>query len=61
MNALAADYLKILRETKELEHMDNEMDEFTEDMYDEQNRPKSFTLMVENCLIWNSAVQIFHF
>lgn len=45
LNSLALDYLKMLKEAKELEHLDNEMEEFSDDIYDDQHRPKSITLL----------------
>lgn len=45
LDALALEYLKMLKEAKELENLDNEMEEFGEEIYDKQNRPKSTTLL----------------
>lgn len=46
MNALAAENLKMLKEAKELDELDNEIEEFNDEMFNEKNRTKSFTLLV---------------
>jgi hypothetical protein len=38
--------LKMLKSVKELEFLDNDGDEFNEDMFDEQNKEKTITLLV---------------
>jgi len=43
---LATENLRMLKEAKELEELDNEMEEFSEEMFDENNKQKSFTLLV---------------
>ncbi|CAK5023367.1 unnamed protein product [Meloidogyne enterolobii] len=45
VNALATENLRMLKEAKELEELDNEMEEFSEEMFDEKNKQKSFTLL----------------
>lgn len=41
-----ADSLKMLKEAKELELVDNELDEFNDEMFNETIKQKSITLVV---------------
>lgn len=48
IDGLAADSLRMLKEAKKLDQLDNELDEFNEAMFQEEEsgRPKSITLVV---------------
>jgi len=45
VNALAAEHMKLLKKPSELEKLDNEMEDYSTEIYDEQNQPKSLTFV----------------
>jgi hypothetical protein len=52
VNALASENLRLLKEAKDLDELDNagEMVEFNEEMFDELNKQKSVTFTVSDLL-----------